>query len=271
MPERAVDEHEVAGGEPGDHAVVEPREPGDVGDDAAGRAVAEDEAARLELGVRAEIARRVAARRRTARPRGSSRRAAAARPVRASATRRRSSAPASAGRDTRPSARARRPRRRRRAAASPTRACSSRPAVWSISASVSSTPAIGGARTPSTGGASSVSSCSTQVRRGVDEEPRPVVAADRERRLRARTRALTRARGLAHLAVAVPLRKASAGGRAENANAHVASSAAEATSRFRRLPMEHVRRDLGTQLDDLELGLDPRHSCLLSECVTVYR
>ena len=39
---------------PGDHAVVESGEPGDVGDDAAGRAVAEDEPARLELRVVAE-------------------------------------------------------------------------------------------------------------------------------------------------------------------------------------------------------------------------
>ena len=51
-PERAVDEHEVARGEPGEHAVVQPGEPGHVGDDAAARAVAEDEPARLELDVR---------------------------------------------------------------------------------------------------------------------------------------------------------------------------------------------------------------------------
>ena len=36
---------------------------------------------------------------------------------------------------------------------------SSSPAVWSISASVSRTPAIGGARTPATRRGSSVSSC----------------------------------------------------------------------------------------------------------------
>ena len=64
----------------------------------------------------------------------------------------------------------------------------------------------------------------TEVRRGVDQEPGPVVAADRERRLGARSRTFTCARGLAHLAMAVPLRKAAAGGRAEYPNAHVASS-----------------------------------------------
>ena len=64
----------------------------------------------------------------------------------------------------------------------------------------------------------------TEVGRGVDQEPGPVVAADRERRLGPRSRAFTRARGLARLAAAVPLRKAAAGGRAQDANAHVAPS-----------------------------------------------
>ena len=62
----------------------------------------------------------------------------------------------------------------------------------------------------------------TQVRRGVDEEPRPLAAADRERRLGARSRPDAPARGLADLTMAVPLRKPSAGGRPENVNAHVA-------------------------------------------------
>ena len=61
-PEGPVDEHEIAGGEPGEHAVVEAGEAGDVGDHAAADAIAEDEPARLELHVRAaEVARRVPA------------------------------------------------------------------------------------------------------------------------------------------------------------------------------------------------------------------
>ena len=160
-PERAVDEHEVARGEPGEHVVVEPGEPGDVGDDAAARAVAERRSPLASSSMSdPQIARRVAARRERLDRRGSTRRAAAAAPARASATRRRSSAPASRStgypsRQRALDARA----RRRRAPASPDSRSSSSPAVWSISASVSSTPAIGGARTPSARGASSVSSC----------------------------------------------------------------------------------------------------------------
>ena len=60
----------------------------------------------------------------------------------------------------------------------------------------------------------------TQVRRGVDEKPRAVGPADRQRRLRARSRPFTDARGLARPATAVPLRKPSSGGRAEDADAH---------------------------------------------------
>ena len=49
VPERPVDEHEIACGEACEHAIVQSAETGYVGDDAAGRAVAEDEPTRLEL------------------------------------------------------------------------------------------------------------------------------------------------------------------------------------------------------------------------------
>ncbi len=110
----------------------------------------------------------------------------------------------------------------------------------------------------------------TDVWRGVDEKPRPVVSADRQRRLRARSRTDTSARGFAHAAMAVPLREPSAGGRAENTNAHVAEQARrglrhapEAMSRFGRLPAVQVGSDLGAELHDLKRWLDPGHSCLL--------
>ena len=92
-----------------------------------------------------------------------------------------------------------------------------------------------------------------RVRRGVDEKPRPLDPADRQRRLRAGARALAGARGLTRCATAVPLRKSTSGGRAQNADAH-------GRRPFRRLPVEHVRRDFRAELDDLELRLDPRHS-----------
>ena len=206
-PERAVHEHEVARGEPGEHAVVQAGEPGDVGDDAAGRAsrktnpVASSSPAwngsttRLDpsSGVRALRFERRAIRRRRSAPA-----CAAACPSSARST---------------PAA----PKTRTGVADSRS---SSSPAVWSISASVSSTPAIGGARTPSTSPRVERLELLTQVRRGVDEKPRPLAAADRQRRLRARPRPHPRARGLARPATAVPLRKASSGGRAQNADAH---------------------------------------------------
>ena len=46
-----------------------------------------------------------------------------------------------------------------------------------------------------------------RVRRRVDEEPRPLLTADRKRRLHARTGAYARSRSLTRVAVAVPLRK----------------------------------------------------------------
>ena len=91
----------------------------------------------------------------------------------------------------------------------------------------------------------------TRVGRGVDEKPRSVVPAYGQRRLRTRARAHTGARGLARLAMAVPLRKASAGSRAQNADAHGRG--------FRLLPVVQVGGDLGAQLDELKLRLDPRH------------
>jgi hypothetical protein len=57
-PERPVDQHHIAGREPREHALVQAREAGDVAEHAAARAVAEDEAARLQLDVR--VARCVA-------------------------------------------------------------------------------------------------------------------------------------------------------------------------------------------------------------------
>ena len=206
---------------------------------------------------------------RTARPRGSTLRAASPALVPASATRPRNSAPESPTRDTRASALARRLRspNTRTGVADSRRSRS--PAVWSISASVRSTPAIGGARTPS-----SLLGCErlellARVRRGVYEKPRPLATANRERRLRTRSRPYTRPRGLARVAVAIPLRKPSAGGRAENANAHVAEGqdaapgkAPEATSDRCSYSVVHVERDLATEVDVLELGLDPRGTAL---------
>ena len=63
-----------------------------------------------------------------------------------------------------------------------------------------------------------------RVRRGVYEKPRPFVATNRQRRLRPGARALTGTRGLARLAMAVPLRKPPARGRAQNSNSHVCTT-----------------------------------------------
>ena len=63
-PERAVDEHDVARGEAAEHVVVEAREARHVRQHAAGRAIAEDQPGRLDVGAGpGEVARRVAARR----------------------------------------------------------------------------------------------------------------------------------------------------------------------------------------------------------------
>ena len=158
---------------------------------------------------------------RTARRPGSTRRSSTARPgssVRHSTPQKRSSMRTIVS----PSACCDAGGRRRRAPAHPTPAGAAGPAVWSISASVRSTPATGGARTRVDVVGRERLELLTRVRRGVDEEPWPLVAADRERRLRAGSRANACARGLARPAVAVPLRKPSAGGRAKNADAHVA-------------------------------------------------
>ena len=98
--------------------------------------------------------------------------------------------------------------------------------MWSISASVSRTPAIGGERTPSTDGAASASSCSRRSGEALTRNhgpSAPRIASDDCVR---GTRASACARGLAHLAMAIPLREPPARSRTENPNAHVASSAA---------------------------------------------
>src|SRR5437764_11315160 len=82
-----------------------------------------------------------------------------------------------------------------------------------------------------------------------------------------------RARGLADSAVAVPLRKASAGGRSENTNAHATESetqprgSAGAASRLRRLAMVQVGSYLGAELDDLKTWLDPLHIASCHICL----
>jgi hypothetical protein len=89
-----------------------------------------------------------------------------------------------------------------------------------------------------------------RVRRGVYEKPGPLGTTDSERRLCARPRPGTPARRLARLTTAVPLWKPSAGGRAENPNAD------------RCLPVV-VEGDLAAEVDELELGLDPRRATAL--------
>jgi hypothetical protein len=44
--------------------------------------------------------------------------------------------------------------------------------------------------------------------------------------------------------------------------------APEAASGFELLPAEEVGGDLGTELDELKLGLDPRHGASCLECIT---
>ena len=246
---------------PGEHVVVQPREPGHVGDHAAARAVAEDEPGGLESVPSSSAARRRPPR--TTRPPGSTRRAVALAPVRASATRRRSSARSIAQHGIPVAQRALDARlavdaqRRRRLA-------QQQQARRVVDLGVRQQHA--GDRRSADAVAPRVERLEllTQVGRGVDEKPRPVGPADRERRLRARHGPDACAGGLADLAVAVPLREAAAGGRAENANAHVAAGAARGHGAIQRLPVEHVGRDLGAQLDDLKLRLNPRHRCLQS-------
>ena len=196
-PERPVDEHEVAGGEAGEHAVVQPGEPGDVGDDAAARAVAEDEPARLELDVdpSGSAARRRP--RRTARRRGSTLRARCAARARASATRPRSSAPASRSTGY-PSVSARStPASPKTRTGAPTRAAAAARRV--VDLRVGQQHAGDRRRADAVAcGARERLELLTRVGRGVDEKPWPLAPADRERRLRA-GRARTPARAASHV------------------------------------------------------------------------
>ena len=145
-PERPVDEHEVARGEAGQDAVVERGERGRVGEHAAARAVADHEPAGLVVARLERLddeARPVDGQRapRLQRP-----------PVDAAEALQHAHDRVARG----PARRAAAPKTRTGAPDSRRR---SRPAVWSISASVSSTPATGGARTASTWSGVSVSSC----------------------------------------------------------------------------------------------------------------
>ena len=158
-PEGSVDEHDVACGEPAEHAFVQPGQTGHVGHDAATRAVAEDEPTGLKLHVRpVQVARRVAAR--------LERLDCEARPLEPPLLlwlQRLPLSPAVVLHDLQHRIPA--PQRLLDLLAPNTRTGvadsrrSSSPAVWSISASVSSTPAIGGARTPSDCSGVSASSC----------------------------------------------------------------------------------------------------------------
>src|SRR5919198_2001604 len=132
---------------------------------------------------------------------------------------------------------------------------SRRPAVWSISASVSSPPAIGGARTPSPCCGVSVSSCwraSGEALTRYHGPSPPRIASDDWVRGRARTPA----RAASH----VPQWQFHCGN---------PPPAAEPRTRtrtwpgFKPLPVVQVGGDLGAQLDELKLRLDPRHQCLL--------
>src|SRR3954470_16672452 len=134
----------------------------------------------------------------------------------------------------------------------------SRPAVWSISASVSSTPATGGARTPSTG-AANASSCSRRSGEALTRNhgpSAPRIASDDW----VRGTAPAPSRAASH----TPQWQFHCGNPPPAAEPRTRTrtwpqAQAEATSRLRLLPMEQVRRDLGTQLVDLKLGLYPRH------------
>ena len=205
--------------EPGDHAVVQSGEPGDVGGHAAGRAVAEDEAGRLELPV--QIPRRVAARRE--RLDLEARAVDRQRPPRLERLPL-GSAIAFQHRQDRIPVR-KRPLDARVAvyAQGRGRLAQEKQAGGVIDLRVRQQNARDRLRAdaidaPLIEGLELL----TQVGRGVDEEPRPLAAADCERRLGARSRPDARARGLADLTMAVPLRRPSAGGRPENVNAHVA-------------------------------------------------
>jgi hypothetical protein len=219
VPERAVDEHDVARGEPGDHAVVEPGEPGNVGDGAP--AVTEYEAARLELHT-LEVARGVAAR-----GEGLDLEARAVEMP---------------GFERPPLGAAVALEHRQHGIALPQRAADAFGAVDAdrrrrlaheeqsgrvVDLRVGQQHARDRRRADAVHARAEHLELLRQVRRRVDEEPRPVAGADRERRLGPR-RALTRARRVAHPAAAVPLRIATAGGGAEDADAHAAGCASTA-------------------------------------------
>jgi hypothetical protein len=220
VPERPVDEDEIAGGEPADHAVVQPGEPGGVGDRTPG--VAEREAARLELCVRAEIARGVAAGREQldheARAGERLRPLRVERPPLGAAVapqHRQDGIPV--GQRALDACGAEDVQRRRRLA-------QQQESGGVVDLRVRQQHARDRRRADAAALRVERLELLTEVGRGVDQEPGPVVAADREGRLGPRSRAFTRARGLARLAAAVPLRKAAAGGRAQDANAHAAPS-----------------------------------------------
>ena len=218
-PEGPVDEHDVARGEPGEHAIVQTGKAGGVGHDAAIRAVAEDEPARLKLHARpVQVARCVAAdlERLDLEARPFERH----RPLRFECL---PLGPAVALQDLQygiPAASARARRLRRRIRAPACRLAQEQEPRRVVDLRVGQEHARDRRRAD----AVDLPGCErlkllARVRRGVDEKPRPLAAADRQRRLRARSRPDTDARGLARIAVAVPLRKPSAGGRSEDANA----------------------------------------------------
>ena len=96
--------------------------------------------------------------------------------------------------------------------------------MWSTSPLVSTTALIGLARRPAFGSACScgvVVDLLAQVRRGVEQRPVDAVAADRKRRLRAAPEAGFAGPHVGAIAaVAVPLRKTAACGRAQNLDDH---------------------------------------------------
>ena len=100
------------------------------------------------------------------------------------------------------------------------------------------------------------------VGRGVDEKPRPVAAADRERRLRPRSRAHTLARGLTrrqwqfHCGNPPPAAEPRTRTRTRHDEAvRSLRRTPEATPASDVLPVVEVGSDLGAEVDELKLGL----------------
>ena len=198
------------------------REPGHVGQHAAGRAIAEDQPAWPRP--RRPSRRGSAARRRpprTTRPRARIRRARPRARARASATRRRSSSARIAQHRIAVGQRVADLRRcRRRGSASRTRAAAAgRPCGRSPRPSAGP-PATGAARTPSARSAASPSSCWRRSGEALARNHGPSAPRIGDRRLRPGPRGGSRAGRLARRAAAVPLREAAAGGGAEDPNAH---------------------------------------------------